>query len=529
LSEGTFGKYEILEQIASGSSTELFKARRSGIGGFSRSLAIKRLMEHRNRDREYVDGFVAEARRAGLLSHANIVQILDLGQIDGAWFVSMEFVDGPDLAQVLARCRAKGITLPVPHSVFICIEVLKALEYAHSRQVMRGGRTNSLQAIHNNISPEKILLSAQGEVKLTDFANPATGGHSDYRAPEQVSGAPTEKSDLYSCGIILYEMLTGVHPSETGQKPPSHVNPDVPFSLDSVILAVLKEEQRFRFATATAMKRSLDDFFHDSGFIFSHSTLASFLKGLFPDPKQRRRQALGDQETLLLNRQPPPVPDGIAAPENPMEDMPTRINAPPVLPPAELRKRFPIGESISRLTLPILEEAGDDPTLIESNVDMWAEAKTVIKRDPSLTNNKSADDLEATRLTTAPPPPMLPPKSSNQIARRAPPPRSGTPSPETSEHSSPPAAGGMPANSQRFLILFTAISVVAMVGMLFLGFFVGRHATLVRPAQLTLDYPDSTQIMINGQPHDGSTVDLKAGRRHKITIRPQQASDSPAD
>jgi hypothetical protein len=87
----------------------------------------------------------------------------------------------------------------------------------------------------------------------------------------------------------------------------------------------------------------------------------------------------------------------------------------------------------------------------------------------------------------------------------------------------------MPANSQRFLILFTAISVVAMVGMLFLGFFVGRHATLVRPAQLTLDYPDSTQIMINGQPHDGSTVDLKAGRRHKITIRPQQASDSPAD
>lgn len=521
MSEETFGKYEILEQIASGSSTELFKARRSGIGGFSRYLAIKRLMEHCNSDRDYVDGFVAEARRAGLLSHANIVQILDLGQIDGAWFVSMEFVDGPDLAQVLARCRTKGITLPVPHSVFVCLEVLKALEYAHSRQVMRGGRTNSLQAIHNNISPEKILLSAQGEVKLTDFANPATEGHADYRAPEQLSDGPTKQSDLYTCGVILYEMLTGVHPSETGYKPPSHVNPDVPFSLDTVILAVLKEDPRFRFATATAMKRSLDDFFHDAGFIFSHSTLASFLKGLFPDPKQRRRQPLGEQETLLLNRGLPLAPDSVPDVENALEEMPTRLNAPPILPPAELRKRFPIGESISRLTLPILEESGEDPTLIESNVDMWAEAQTVIKRDPSLTDRKTADDLEATRLTTTPPPPILPPKPSSQTSRRAQQPRSFAAQQETIVPGAVQMHSGMPASSQRFLILFTAISVVAMVGMLFLGFFVGRHATHVRPAQLTLDHPEGLQIEINGQPHEGGTVDLEAGRRHNISITSQ--------
>ena len=82
----------------------------------------------------------------------------------------------------------------------------------------------------------------------------------------------------------------------------------------------------------------------------------------------------------------------------------------------------------------------------------------------------------------------------------------------------------MPASSQRFLILFTAISVVAMVGMLFLGFFVGRHATLVRPAQLTLDHPEGFQILINGQPHDGGTVDLAAGRRHKIAITVQERS-----
>ena len=530
VTSGTFGKYEVLERVASGSSTELFKARHSGIGGFSRSLAIKRLLAHRNRDRDYVDGFVAEARRAGLLSHANIVQILDLGQVDGTWFVSMEYIDGPDLARVLARCRSKGITLPVPHAVFVCIETLKALEYAHSRQVMRGGRASALEAIHRNICPEKILLSVQGEVKLTDFANPSKSGHPAYRAPEQAAGRPTVKSDLYACGVVLYEMLTGKRPAETGGAPPSHVNPDVPYSLDAVLSAVLKPDPRMRFATATAMKRALDDFFYDAGFIFSHSTLASFLQGLFPDPKQRRRQPLGEAETMLHNRPverprpvvkpaPKPVPTPAPTPE-PLGELPTRLDAAPV----DMQKHFPIGESISRLTQPILEEAGEDQTLIESQVDMWDEAQTVIKRDPTRPPAEAAEEsLEATRSAApiAPPPPKLPPRAAPApLARRAPPPRA---MPEPTLTGAVATVAALPASSQRFLILFTAISVVAMVGMLFLGFFVGSHAAVVRPAQLALELPSGSKATLNGTPYDGGVLDLEGGRRHTLTVEPAPA------
>ena len=120
-----FGKYEVLEQIAAGDTSEIFRARLSGIGGFQRHLAIKRIRSHLNSSTEFINELTSEARVAGLLSHANIVQIIDLGQVDGAWFVAMEYVKGPDLRRVLERCAKKGITLPVPHAVFVCIELLK--------------------------------------------------------------------------------------------------------------------------------------------------------------------------------------------------------------------------------------------------------------------------------------------------------------------------------------------------------------------------------------------------------------------
>lgn len=521
LTPGTFGKYEILERIAAGQSTELFKARHTGIGGFARYLAIKRLLPHRNRDQTFVDAFAAEARRAGLLSHANIVQLLDLGQIDDAWFISMEFIDGPDLAQVLAQCQAKNITLPVPHAVFVCIEVLKALEYAHSRQISRGGQASELKAIHRNISPEKILLSVQGEVKLADFADPSTSGHQRYRAPEQVANQGDERSDLYSCGVVLYEMLTGMHPKDTNTAPVSHLVAEAPYSLDSVLTTVLNPDPRFRFATATAMKRALDDFFHDEGFIFSHSTLASFLKGLFPNPQHRRRQALGDRETKLLKRSDMLEEKALLESiDLDPDELPTHFKPPPSLSRAEPQANFPAAESISRLTMPILEESEDDIQLLDS----WSEAQTVIQPDPSKAA-KRVEELDTTRLSPPPPPPQVPQKPPESLASRLPPPRA-LPQARPEEPVLPDAAHvHISSSGQRFLVLFTAISVVAMVGMLFLGFFVGSHTAVVRPAQLDLELPAGINATINGQPHDGSIINLEGGRRHTLEISPQAVPD----
>ncbi|MEE2750906.1 MAG: protein kinase [Myxococcota bacterium] len=326
----SFGKYLILERIASGGMAEIYKARLDGIGGFHRFFAIKRVRPDLSQDKEYVDLLVEEAKIAGLLSHANIVQILDLGKIDDLYYVAMEYVDGRDLGSILERCKQKGITIPVPHAVFIAIEMLKGLEYAHQRQILRGGRPVPLNIIHRDISPSNMLLSFQGEVKLTDFgmarakvraAKTLSGtnrGRFDYCSPEQATGdALDQRSDLFSSCVVLYEMLCGVHPFKkqgdiqtidairsAEYQVPSYVNPDVPYALEQVLARALSKDPSKRFATAADLKSELNSFFHESGFIFSHSTLAAFLKGLFPELTSRRKSrkdSMAEQETVTFN------------------------------------------------------------------------------------------------------------------------------------------------------------------------------------------------------------------------------------
>jgi serine/threonine-protein kinase len=346
----TFGKYQILDLIATGGMAEIYKAKLEGIGGFQRTFAIKRILPNLSQNSEYIAMLVDEAKVAGLLSHANIVQILDLGQVDGIWYIAMEYVDGQDLGGVLRRAHEKGLTLPVPHTVFVAIELLKGLEYAHGRQVMRGGRPVALNIIHRDVSPPNILLSFQGEVKLTDFGiaraslkametvSGIVKGRFDYMSPEQAAGSKDldQRSDLFSVGVVLYEMLTGTHPFRTDNEigtiervrtgnyvPVSQRNPEVPYTLETIVDRALQVNREDRYPSATAFKEALDKFFHDAGFIFTHATLASYIKGLFPEnlprgarpaPKvegrpERRNQpnvsgSLSEQPTGSLERKP---------------------------------------------------------------------------------------------------------------------------------------------------------------------------------------------------------------------------------
>lgn len=324
-----FGKYQILERVAQGGMAEIYKARMEGIGGFNRLFAIKRILPNLSQNKEYIDLLVDEAKVAGLLSHANIVQILDLGEVSGQYYVAMEYVNGRDLGRVLARCNKRGITLPVPHSVFILIEVLKGLEYAHNRQIMRGKTPMPLDIVHRDVSPSNVLVSFQGEVKLTDFGiakarvkaletvSGVIKGKFDYLSPEQARGQHLDpRTDLFAAGVLLYEMLCGTHPfRQQGDlktiakiksgvyTAPTIANPDVPYSLELVLNRALALDPNERYQSATEFKEALTKFFHDAGFIFSHSTLAAFLKGLFPESSGRRRAKvleLKDQHTLPM-------------------------------------------------------------------------------------------------------------------------------------------------------------------------------------------------------------------------------------
>src|SRR3954467_6360913 len=128
-----FGKYELLEKIAVGGMAEIFKARTKGVGGFEKYLAIKRILPHLSENKDFIDMLINEAKIAVMLSHANIVQIYDLGKIDDSYFIAMEYIEGKDLRALMTRCDQIGMPLFIQHAIFICIEVCKGLEYAHAK------------------------------------------------------------------------------------------------------------------------------------------------------------------------------------------------------------------------------------------------------------------------------------------------------------------------------------------------------------------------------------------------------------
>ena len=214
-----FGKYYLIEKLAMGGMAEIFKAKTFGIDGFEKFLVIKRILPHYSQDQQFITMLTDEAKLSVLLSHHNIVQVFDLGKVGGDYFISMEFINGSNLRDLLIRAEALGEKLPEDIVVFIISEICKGLDYAHSRKDHEG---KPLGIIHRDISPQNILLSYEGEVKIVDFGiakaamnvtHTATGiikGKVSYISPEQVLGKPIDgKTDIFATGLLLYELLTG--------------------------------------------------------------------------------------------------------------------------------------------------------------------------------------------------------------------------------------------------------------------------------------------------------------------------------
>lgn len=305
---------------------EIYKAQLQGIGGFQRQLAIKLILPNLSDNTEYIQMLADEAKVAGLLSHANIVQIFDLSEHEGNWFIAMELVDGCDLSKIMRRAREKGITLPMPMAIFITAEILKGLDYAHTRTATQNGIEQPLNIVHRDISPPNILISQQGEVKLTDFGiaraslkvletlSGVVKGKYDYMSPEQAANLPLDhRSDLFSMSVVFYQMLTGEHPFRannelatvnrirTGRYTPiSQHNADIPLGLQTILDKALCPEPEKRFGSAFEFKEALDSFFHEYGFLFTQSNLSSYLKDLFPE--------LRETEAPVVN---PPTPVAI--------------------------------------------------------------------------------------------------------------------------------------------------------------------------------------------------------------------------
>ncbi|MFW5968599.1 MAG: serine/threonine protein kinase, partial [Persicimonas sp.] len=192
-----FGKYYLLERINVGGMAEVYKAKTFGVEGFERLLAVKKILSSIAEDESFVEMFIDEAKIAGKLSHPNIGKIFDLGRADGSYYIAMEYISGKDLKTIFERARRLGEKVDIPMVCYILMKVCEGLGYAHEKTDSQG---NPLNIVHRDVSPQNILLSYEGEVKIIDFGiAKATGkqsqtqvgilkGKFSYMSPEQVRG-----------------------------------------------------------------------------------------------------------------------------------------------------------------------------------------------------------------------------------------------------------------------------------------------------------------------------------------------------
>ena len=214
-----FGKYFLLERVNVGGMAEVFRAKTTGVEGFERLVAVKRILPDIAEDEEFVTMFKDEAKIAVQLTHANIAQIFDLGRADGSFYIALEYIHGKDLRAIMNRVRQRADQLPVAFACYVIMKVCEGLDYAHSKH---DGAGQFLNLVHRDVSPQNLLVSYEGEVKIIDFGIAKAAGKAGktqagilkgkfgYMSPEQILGLEIDRrSDVFGVGICLYELLTG--------------------------------------------------------------------------------------------------------------------------------------------------------------------------------------------------------------------------------------------------------------------------------------------------------------------------------
>ncbi len=299
-----YGKYQLLELLARGGMAEVFKAKSHGVEGFEKILVIKRILPTLSENPQFVDMFINEAKLAVTLSHANIVQVFDLGRAEGRYFIAMEYVAGYDLATVLRLARIHRKPLPHELAVYIVSELAKGLDYAHRR---RDQRMRPLNIVHRDVSPQNALLSYEGEVKLTDFgiakARYSVRDESEvgvlkgkyaYMAPEQALGREVDaRTDLFALGTVLYQALSGVNPFleastfDTLQKVRegkavrvNEIASDVPEELGAIVARAMSVSPDDRHSNAGLLYEDLIQFLYASGRRVGAHDLSRYLDDL---------------------------------------------------------------------------------------------------------------------------------------------------------------------------------------------------------------------------------------------------------
>ncbi|MCK6549602.1 protein kinase [Myxococcota bacterium] len=385
------GRYQVINKIAAGGMAEVFLAKAVGAMGFQRLVAVKLIHANFTRDPEFVKMFIDEARISMNLHHRNIVQVFDLDRANETYFIAMEFVHGVNLYDLYEKMAAKHRWFEPATALYIVAEAAKGLHFAHTR---RGPDGRPLGIVHRDISPQNVLLSFEGEVKITDFGiataaerlhQTAAGivkGKYAYMAPERLQEKPSDgRVDVFSLGVLLYELLVGENPfagtsavdtieNVLNKKIPTPSERGAPVStgLDRIVMKALARNPAERWSTAQELADALTEYALEltharKEMAAGDQALAGLLGEMFPEKAKRPPGATSDPKSLNL-----PVGSGVAVAT-------LEPSAPSTKAPKPKNGRAPIDELQAMLEDP----TEDQPTGVSDPADPVADEPTVLR------------------------------------------------------------------------------------------------------------------------------------------------------
>ncbi|MGC4086285.1 MAG: serine/threonine-protein kinase [Polyangiaceae bacterium] len=333
-------RYELLGEIASGGMATVFLARLTGVGGFQRFVAMKRLHPHLANEKEFVEMFLDEARLAAGIHHPNVVPILEVGASPVGYYLVMEYVEGDTLARLLARAASRGKRIPPPITIRIALDMLAGLHAAHE---LRDDRGQPINLVHRDVSPQNVLVGADGISRITDFgvARAASRlsatrvgqlkGKIAYMAPEQAQGDERldRRADVFSAGIVLWEALTAKRLFKADNEAAtlsrimsepvpnlSRVAPHVGAEVSEVVMRALDRDRDRRYSSCAQFADALEASAQHRVKVASPRELAAYVQEVMGEEVARQRDAV---RTWLARTEalPPEAATGFASAASP--------------------------------------------------------------------------------------------------------------------------------------------------------------------------------------------------------------------
>jgi serine/threonine-protein kinase len=431
---------------------EIYLARLDGVQGFEKLCVIKKILPQLAEDHEFVDRFVGEARTLVKLSHGSIAQVLDMGLHEGEAYMALEYVDGKDLRKVAGRVRDRQMPLPLTFVLFVMGRVLDALAYAHRK---KDDDERDINLVHRDISPQNILISYEGEVKVIDFGlaksrlsaaktNPSIIlGKFLYMSPEQARHQQVDRrSDLYAVGLCLYELISGKNPFDAVASgdlmsavanprilPLNEVEPLTPSAVAQLVMKALAVDPMQRFQTAEEFRGKLMGVLMDIDRTAGPETVSRFMRDLFSAEYLGERKLLSQLKEVQRGGEPPPPRMGIELDTDPAAKYPStgaslpaktiRLDGPsgppPAFQPTPRSGSFRAASVHEEETRPgVVMPESSRPTVSFEALDAAARARV----RPAAPSELSMSDTVTMEME--PPAPEWPPGSAMPVAGPAP-------------------------------------------------------------------------------------------------------------